>query len=320
MSYFNGVDTCGARTYKNVAGTLTYWQTLISSSTNVSHGLDPLLVVDLNVDGKLDVAVAEPGGVRIFPGNGDGTFAAAYKVATAGAINIAASNFDANKSPDLAVISAISCPDYLCPNYLNLYLNDGHGNFTYKSRTQIDGGTEIGATDLNGDGKMDIVGLEGSRNFGRLSYLLGHNDGTFSAQVNLPPPEAAEGLVLRDMNLDGRHDILYGVFIGGGTEILLNNNAGVICTPPGADTFRSKICSPGAGTTVPTTFTVRGSGNSPAGLLRLELWVDGVKRYETRNDQLSRTITVSAGTHQITVTAVDLYLGYAKKTITVTAQ
>jgi hypothetical protein len=48
--------------------------------------------------------------------------------------------------------------------------------------------------------------------------------------------------------------------------------------------------------------------------------VDGTKRAQTLNDQLLTTLTLSVGTHQVTVVAVDQYIGIAKTTRSVNVQ
>jgi hypothetical protein len=50
---------------------------------------------------------------------------------------------------------------------------------------------------------------------------------------------------------------------------------------------------------------------------RVELWVDGVKRAQSINDQLRATIHFSPGTHHLTVVGVDLYDSLVKKSIVV---
>lgn len=97
----------------------------------------------------------------------------------------------------------------------------------------------------------------------------------------------------------------------------LNRTAQLPCAPPPSNILQAKICAPGS-TTSSTTFTVKASGNSPLGIKRLELWVDGVKRAEILNDQMLKTLTLTAGTHRITVVAVDQYTGIAKTTRSVT--
>jgi hypothetical protein len=52
---------------------------------------------------------------------------------------------------------------------------------------------------------------------------------------------------------------------------------------------------------------------------RVELWVDGRKRYDSPDDQLKRTITLSKGTHRLVIQAVDRFGTTAKvvKNVTV---
>jgi hypothetical protein len=64
--------------------------------------------------------------------------------------------------------------------------------------------------------------------------------------------------------------------------------------------------------------TVRASGNSPVGVKRLEVWIDGKKQYAKLNDQLAKSFTLAAGTHRIAVVAVGRYKGTSTKAINVT--
>ena len=48
--------------------------------------------------------------------------------------------------------------------------------------------------------------------------------------------------------------------------------------------------------------------------------MDGTKRAQALNDQLLTTLTLKKGTHQVTVVAVDQYIGIAKTTRTVKVQ
>jgi hypothetical protein len=65
---------------------------------------------------------------------------------------------------------------------------------------------------------------------------------------------------------------------------------------------------------------VKGSGNSPAGVQRLEIWVDGIKKAERWNNQIARRISLPPGSHRITLVAVDMYEGTAKTRVTVNVQ
>lgn len=51
---------------------------------------------------------------------------------------------------------------------------------------------------------------------------------------------------------------------------------------------------------------------------RLELWVDGKKLTQAFNDQINARVSVAAGTHRVTIVAVDLYDAIVKNAMTVT--
>ena len=117
------------------------------------------------------------------------------------------------------------------------------------------------------------------------------------------------------MDLDGRHDVIMSLPDFDITDVLvgLNQNGTPNCPPPPSNALQAKLCTPGSATNS-TTFTVKASGNSPVGIKRLELWVDGAKQAQALNDQLLTTLTLKKGTHQVTVVAVDQYIGVAKTT------
>ncbi len=69
---------------------------------------------------------------------------------------------------------------------------------------------------------------------------------------------------------------------------------------------------------VTNPITVRGAGNSPIGVKRLEIWVDGRKVNQELNSQIAKVITLSSGVHNLTLVAVDQYLGYTSVTERIT--
>src|SRR5258708_31914906 len=77
------------------------------------------------------------------------------------------------------------------------------------------------------------------------------------------------------------------------------------------------ISKPANTATLSSPVLVPAGGNSPAGVMRMEVWVDGVKRTQNWSDQIARNVTLASGTHQITVVAVDRYKGVGKTTVTV---
>jgi hypothetical protein len=66
------------------------------------------------------------------------------------------------------------------------------------------------------------------------------------------------------------------------------------------------LCSPASGATVSSPVTVLASSNIPGTLARMEVWIDGVKKYtETTSATLSYTISLAAGSHRFAVFAVN---------------
>jgi len=119
------------------------------------------------------------------------------------------------------------------------------------------------------------------------------------------------------LNLDSQLDIIAP---SASLFTLLAQNAPTNCTPPGSANLAAKICLPGAGATTGKTFTVRAAGDSPAGVARMQLWIDGNKVFELWGDQLSRSVTVAPGSHRITVRAYDRYVGSNQKTVNLTSK
>ena len=62
---------------------------------------------------------------------------------------------------------------------------------------------------------------------------------------------------------------------------------------------------------------MKASGNSPAGVNQLQVWIDGKKKYVKWGDQLSKSFTLSSGRHRISVSANDKYMGTAKTAVNV---
>jgi hypothetical protein len=63
---------------------------------------------------------------------------------------------------------------------------------------------------------------------------------------------------------------------------------------------------------------VQAAGNSPAGVIQLQVWIDGVKQAVKWHDELSKKFSLPPGTHRIAVVAADKYLGTAKRSINIT--
>ena len=162
-----------------------------------------VVVGDFNNDGKADIAVANEaspnsgvpvvGGppqnsVSILLGNGNGTFKPAIITPTAGALELAAADFNGDGKLDLAVSTGAGSP-------VQILLNNGDGTFAV-SNTAADSLFGVIAGDFNGDGKPDILaaGLE----------MIGNGDGTFTPGPSLP----VTPVLAADFNGDGILDLV----------------------------------------------------------------------------------------------------------------
>lgn len=322
----------------NGTGTFTPASILpVAGATSTSQ---TLVATDLNRDGKIDLAVASLVGsstaptaqFSVFFGNGDGTFRTPVTVPVPFTIpadsvalppTIVAGDFTGDATPDIGVETGTVCGGSACGQAeMNIFINNAAGGFSLKqifATSSNESADTWVAADLNNDRKIDLMRFSGNIRTGGVQAWLNNGSGFFTTvSISLSGMEAAF-VEIRDINLDGRHDFITdeGGLGMSGAIMALNSNGTVNCAPPLSGAIHAKLCTPGTSTSS-TTFTVRASGNSPVGIQRLELWVDGTKRAQILNDQLLKTLTLSAGTHSITIVAVDRYLGISKTTRTVT--
>jgi hypothetical protein len=282
------------------------------------------VIEDFNGDGKLDIANVEGTKALIWPGKGDGTFGVPTSIAAIGSFNdLTAADFNNDGIIDLAIVYSNVCGD-ACPgpnnNRVYIYRNNGKAQFTRVSTTDF-GGCSAGypvAADVNGDGNIDL-NVVGPSHFCGFSVVgIGNGKGGFTKQVAGPSGDVTSDLIYRDLNLDSRHDFVLSDVIGGDVAVGLATSGYTNCPPPSSAFLIGKICSP-TGTTA-STFILRASGNSPSGIKRLEVWIDGVKRYQRWNDQLAKSFTLSSGQHRIAVVAVDKYKGSGESVAIVKVQ
>jgi hypothetical protein len=286
---------------------------------------------DFNHDGKPDIAVSTVTQVLVFVntssfnGTGQATVSLHSTITppnTAAIAGLAAGHFvQNNPTPDLAIEVFDNVNDTSFPNTNYIFLNNGFGSFFLKSKlagTTGGFGHILAVSDINGDGIQDLLVAGTSFHNGDFSFALGHGDGTFSPLQQVAGFGPNTGIIARDLALDSRHSVVLtatGEFGTPGTAVLLNQNALTNCPPPGSATLAVKICSAGAAI---NQISIKAGGNSPNGVKRVELWVDGVKRTQAFSDQLRATVGATPGTHRVAVVGVDLYDALVKDTFMVT--
>lgn len=190
-------------------------------------------VADLNLDGRLDLAVANNTGglVPILLGNGDGTFAPAvsYPLGAANGRSVAVGDLNGDGKPDLVVANLFPTGVSL-PFGVSVLLGDGAGAFgtaTHYPTANFGFPENVSVRDLNGDGSLDVVTSDGS-------VWLGDGLGGFGPAVRLGLGAAnPNSVAVGDFNGDGMPDLAFGNgALDGNVIVLLNLLAPPDTTPP----------------------------------------------------------------------------------------
>lgn len=199
--------------------TVGAWAFPANSSTS-SYGPN-LAAADFNHDGKLDVAVNNGVSIALFTGGGDGTFVAgkAYVSSNENVGYLTATDLDGDGNVDLYVGLAnggVFGGDQFAVGEGYALMGNGDGSF-HGAPLQSFSYTGTNITDLNGDGKIDAVGVNSDLSF--TTYLGDGQGGFAAASTRATSPITLSGssytlsdidsYALGDVNGDGKRDLLY---------------------------------------------------------------------------------------------------------------
>ena len=190
----------------------TFGSVKTSHTGGVVYGL---AISDMNGDGKADIVAGNDsstnvpsGHISLLLGKGNGSFKRQIKIADSkGPEGIAIGNFNGDKHKDFAV-----------GNYNNggsassveIFLGRRTGGFKDAATIPVTPGAWlVKATDLNRDGKTDlVVGNFDSTGPDAVAVLLGNGNGTFSGPHYYASSGGLYGLAVGRMNGDKRPDVV----------------------------------------------------------------------------------------------------------------
>jgi FG-GAP-like repeat len=205
------------------------------------------IAADLNGDSRPDLAGAGGNAVSVMLGNGDGTFRAKtdFPIGTQTQA-VAAGDFNSDGKVDLVVtLNSLQFS-------LALLTGTGTGSFnapTFFPNTSGFDSPAIVATDLNNDGRLDLVVMHSIACFTApcraarsITILLGNGNGTFQTPSEIDVGTGPNSMAVADLNRDGIKDVAIG---GGNTEfsVLIGVGNGtfvqqpVVTLVPGGDLF-----------------------------------------------------------------------------------
>lgn len=179
--------------------------------------------------------------------------------------------------------------------------------------------------DINGDLNQDLLHFNQFAGgiypiidpHGGYEYVLGLGNDLLGTQGTFSNSWIS-AVTFRDMDGDSRADYVVIDWLTNQLGVGIQTGGYKNCPPPNSAKLAAKICGISNGATVSSPLLLKASGNSPAGVSQLQVWIDGKKQYIKWGDQLAKKFTLASGKHRIAVVANDHYIGSATTAVSVT--
>lgn len=289
-----------------------------------------LSVGDFDGDGKADIAATSTSATYLYFGDNKGHFTV-VNATTPSHPMVFLMDIDGDGRSDL-VGPAVASGGYpqVDTYYRKLFVIYGNG-----TRSIAEGSIPLGwyavpylfgepetspsvdAADFNGDGKQDLALVEAQNADGsgirRLAVMTGAGGRTWNPEDVVYSNSTLDfGVAAIRANRDGRPDLLVDTFANNQTtaQFFVNNTSGGFyggcALPNAADVIH--LCS--STTSGSTSVTIRASAAELPTMRKVEVWVDGAKKFEqvafhdfSHYAFLDKTLTMSAGQHKVAIYA-----------------
>jgi hypothetical protein len=197
-------------------------QFVVGQQAAVGGRFYAVAALDINQDGKLDVALVDfdSNEVDLLSGQGNGQFAyfGAIDVGTA-PNSIAAADWNKDGKTDLIVSNAGD-------DTLSILLDSGPSSYTQAVMPAGENPGALAVADFNKDGKKDVAVVNSAFGPSSVSVYLGNGGGAFGAPKTFAVGQGALALAVGDFNKDGKKDLVVANVLDDTVSILRGRGDG----------------------------------------------------------------------------------------------
>lgn len=200
--------------FKNINGGSFLTGVKVGSGSNLS-GVNSIVSGDFDDDGDIDICFASGGDDKIgyYKNNGSGSFGPVKITSTnaMGAVSVFLADLNEDDKPDLISASNFDNKIAWYPNVFGFFnINNGEKVIHQTSLSpNVAGVSVVGATDINGNGRKDVVyAAEGSDYIAWRENLVGDLFGP--EQIITNRVKAPKTIFFADLDGDGDNDVISG--------------------------------------------------------------------------------------------------------------